>query len=188
MASARVLMRLNVETRIHHAEVDATWHALLTFDVTRRRYVDQLIRVYGFEAPLEGLLAYVPGLEYRVRSGFLVEDLLVLGILPDQIVQLPQCDVTAPFRDLAFALGWQYAIERATVLHEMLRRHLVERIPELARACSYLAVGEAGGGRRWRDYGDRLAREVTSAELETRVVEAAHAALGCQRDWYRRRR
>jgi heme oxygenase len=187
MLPARVLMRLNVETRTHHAELDATWHALLTFDVTRRRYLEQLVRVYGFEAPLEGLLAYVPKLEYRVRSGFLVEDLLVLGYLPDQIALLPQCDVTAPFRDLTFALGWQYAIERATVLHDMLRRHLVARIPELARACAYLTVGEAGGGKRWRDYGERLAREVTSPELETRVVDAAHAALGCQRSWYRRR-
>jgi heme oxygenase len=185
--AARVLMRLNVETRIHHADVDATWHALLTLDVTRRRYGDQLIRVYGFEAAVEGLLAYVAGLDYRdrVRSGFLVEDLLVLGYLPETIAQLPQCDVSAPFRDLAHALGWQYTIERATVVHEQLRRHLVQRIPELSRACSYLAAGETGGAKRWRAYGELLAREVTSPELEAHVIEAAHEALRCQSDWYR---
>ena len=183
---SRVLVRLSLETRVHHAAVDATWHALLTFDVTRRRYIEQLVRVYGFEAPLETMLAYVPGLGYRerVRSGLLVEDLLVLGCLPEQIARFSLCAITA-CHDLVDALGWQYALERSNVLHGQLQRHLVARIPALARACSYLAVGEDGGMQRWRDYSAQVDETITTLDRETRLLEAAHAALQCQRAWYR---
>jgi len=185
MAAARVLMRLNMETRVHHADVDATWHALLTFNVTRRQYAEQLIRVYGFEAPLEGALAYMPGLDYRerTRSGLLVEDLLVLGYTPDQIAQLRQCPAIVPFREIAEALGWLYALERSALLHDMLRKHLVSRMPELGRACSYLAASEGAANKRWRDFGHLLDRVASASE--DGVVDAARAALCCQGSWYR---
>jgi heme oxygenase len=187
MPAARVLMRLNVETRVLHADVDAEWHALLTFNVSRRQYADQLIRVYGFEAPLEGVLAYMPGLDYRdrVRSGLLVEDLLVLGYMPEQIAQLRLCPAILPFRELAEALGWQYAIERATFLHEMLRHHLITRMPELVRACSYLIEGETASRKRWAAFAQLLDRLSETPAIEAQILDGAHAALACQREWYR---
>ena len=86
------------------------WHDLLVPTVTRELYVDQLIRVYGFDAPLEGALAYAPGMNTarrreHARSGRIVEDLLVLGLRPPQISELAQCLDIAPFTDLHAALG-----------------------------------------------------------------------------------
>ncbi|HEV7553896.1 MAG TPA: biliverdin-producing heme oxygenase [Kofleriaceae bacterium] len=189
MAPTPLLVRLNRETVVHHADADATWHSLLVLDVRRDDYIDQLIRVYGFEAPLEGALAYAPEMDTverreQARSGRIVEDLLVLGMRPGQIAQLAQCPDITPFADPLHALGWLYALERATMIHGMLRRHLISRFPEIVRATTYLAAGEGSMGERLRDLGAVLERVVTSAESENSVLVGAHMALASQRRWF----
>jgi heme oxygenase len=182
-------MRLNSETRVHHAEVDSTWHDLITIDVTQRRYLDQLVRVYGFEAPLEGALAYGPHaqlFERRDRSGLLASDLLMLGLRPVQIAQLPQCPAIAPFASMPDALGWLYVLERSTLVHGAARRHLVGCIPDLERATSYLAASEASLVTRWRELGGVLDRAATSPAIEDQIAAAAATALAGQRRWLAR--
>jgi heme oxygenase len=180
---------LNRETLVHHADADATWHDLLVLDVRRDDYIDQLIRVYGFEAPLEGALAYAPEMDTlerreHARSGHIVEDLLVLGMRPAQIAQLAQCPEVTPFLDPLHALGWLYALERATMIHGMLRRHLISRFPEIVRATTYLAAAETSIAERWRHLGATLERVVTSPESEDSVIAGAHMALASQRRWF----
>ena len=41
-----------------------------------------------------------------------------------RIARLPQCCDIEPFRDVSEALGWLYVIERSTLLHDNVRRHL----------------------------------------------------------------
>src|SRR5262245_47729258 len=96
-----MLNRLDMETSAYHAEVDAYWLDLLSADVTRDQYRRQLVRVYGFEAPLESSLAYTPHLviadrRERQRSGLIAQDLLALGVTPSMITALAQCSAIEP--------------------------------------------------------------------------------------------
>lgn len=184
-----MLVRLNRETREHHAHADAAWHELLVPDVTRDRYIDQLVRVYGFEAPLEGALAYAPLMDTakrreHARSGRIVEDLLVLGLRPAQLSDLPQCLEIAPFSDAQTALGWLYALERSTLIHGMLRRHFLAVMPDVTRATTYLGAGEGSIANRWRDLGDAFDKAAMTEDESQKIVEAATEALAVQRRWF----
>src|SRR5437868_12190691 len=81
---SRTLIQLNLATQEHHIAADAAWLELLVPGVTRARYVEHLIKVYGFEAPLEAALRYTPGLssviDVRPRAGLIAQDLMRLGL------------------------------------------------------------------------------------------------------------
>ena len=139
-----MLNRLDLETRDRHADVDGYWLDLMASGVTRDQYKSVLMRIYGFEAPLESALVYTPHLvvadrRERTRSGLIVQDLLALGITPGKITALPQCAGIVPFEDPEEALGWKYVIERPTQLHSAIKRNVLSRVPEVANACAYLS-------------------------------------------------
>ena len=149
--ASTAVMRLNLETRSFHDAADEGWLALLARDVTRSDYQRQLVTVYGFEGPLEAAFAYTPNLKLfvdlrqRSRAGLIAKDLLALGLRANAIATIPQC-LLAPFSGPVEALGWMYVAERATLLHERARRHLVARSP----TARYLRVHRrvSGRGRR----------------------------------------
>src|SRR5262245_52248507 len=126
-----VFARMNTETRAHHAAADESWLALLRSDLRKADYVHQLARVYGFEAPLESACAYTPGLASVIeprqltKSGLIAQDLLALGLKPTDLAELSQCLAIMPFQTTAEALAWMYVIERANLLREAVRRHLI---------------------------------------------------------------
>lgn len=183
------LVRLELETRPYHAAADAVWCDLMSPGVSSDRYVEQLIRVYGFEGPLEAALAYTPNLDLvldvhtRFRAGYAAQDLLALGLRPSEVARLPQC-VLAPFSNPVEALAWMYVSERATRLHGEVRRFLGERIPHIEDACVYLAASDGVVGRRWREFGRILDRTVRTPRLAEEVTTAAHAAFRCWIDWW----
>jgi heme oxygenase len=205
-----MLMRLDLETRPHHAAVEAAWRDLLVDDVSDADYAAQLARVYGFEGPLEAALAYTPDItpiievKRRMCAGLLAQDLLALDLPPAQIANLPGIAI-APFVDVADALGWMYVLERATPLHGVVREHLIAMLPRLRGATSYLSACETSIGSRWLELGaalDRVAErpgavartaptcggadgdaEVTAVD---RIVLAAFDAFRCAIDWYQR--
>lgn len=184
-AASQMLVRLDLDTQGHHARADAPWRALMTGEPTHAMYTAQLQRVYGFEAPVEGALAYTPQLpgewRHRARTGLVAMDLLELGVSPSQIARLPQCDAIAPFRGHVEALGWLYVVERTALFLAAVRSNLVRR-PEFANACAYLVASSAVAVTRWRALGavlDRLTRD--DADL---AIEAAHQAFTCQRIWF----
>jgi heme oxygenase len=182
------LVRLNLETRTFHASADTGWLGLLTPDVTRTQYVDQLVRMYGFEGPLEAAFAYTPNLELvvdvhdRYRAGFIAQDLLALGSKPAQIARLPQ-HVIAPFASPLEALGWMYVVERWTLLHDEVRRYIRVRLPEATGACVYLGATEGYVQARWQDLGRRLDRVVRSQRMFDDVLAGAHSAFRAWGDW-----
>jgi len=180
-------MRLNIETRAQHPEADSSWLELMSFDATRLRYLEQLMTTYGFEAPIEAALALTPQmsrvlqLRPRARSGLIVQDLLALGLSPSRIARLPQCSRIVPFRDHVEALGWMYVLERATLLHEAIRRHLQARLPSV-HAWSYLSAYDGIASERWLEFGNIL--DCFAFEQLESIVSAAQAAFDCQRDWF----
>jgi heme oxygenase len=184
-----MLTQLNLETRMHHADVDADQLTVLDeFDATR--YRDYLVRTYGFEASVESALALTPGLErvidlrQRAKAGRIAQDLLALGLRPNELSEVPLCTFIDDCDDVLDAMGWLYVLERRTLLHSAILRHLVARMPAIVdHAGSYLRSYEGIAGARWRDLGatyDQIATEMTAP----RVIAAAHQALWCQRDWF----
>jgi heme oxygenase len=183
----QMLMRLNVESRRHHAAADEPLLELLRPDVRTLDYLHLLVRLYGFEAALEGACAYTPrlaellDLRVRTRAGWIAHDLLALGLAPGDVARLAHCPAITTFPDAPEALGWLYVTERATLLHDGVRRNLLARIPALEGACSYLSSASGRVGARWYDFGLALDRVQADGE---RVVAAAHAAFGCFGGWF----
>lgn len=185
-----ILVRLNLETRSVHAAADRTWLRLIAGDrtATEPDYARALVRVYGFDAPLEAALAYTPHFETlvdmvgRYRSGLIAQDLLTLGISPAQMATLPQCMIE-PFGGVIEALGWLYVHERATLCHDRVRRHLIASMPTLANATSYLSAYAGSVGVRFDDLGRLLDRYARTPELERRVVAGAHDAFRALLGW-----
>lgn len=184
-----MLARIDVETRAYHVGTDGVWRDLMEGTATPATYMHQLMRVYGFEAPLEAALAYTPEIAAvidvrgRVRSGLIARDLLALGISAGKIATLPQCMI-APFASVAEALGWMYVSERSALLHDPVRRHLIARFPQLAEATSYLA---AASDTRWNEFADALEPYVRTRALQQQVLAGARDASRCALEWFRGR-
>ena len=188
-AASPMLMRLNMETRREHSRADQPWLELMGGEVTRDRYLEHLVALYGFEAPFEAAIALTPGvgdhlqLRQRSRSGLIVQDLLALGLTPSRIARLPQCNLMMPFRDPAEALGWMYVVERATLLHDAVRRYLEDRLP-LAGACGYLSAYDGVAGTRWQELGRALDDVATVPAAPEHIIAATRNAFACHHDWF----
>jgi heme oxygenase len=184
-----MLNRLDMETRDLHADTDGYWLDLMASGVTREQYKTHLIRVYGFEGPVESALAYTPHLiiadrRERSRSGLIAQDLLALGLTPGRIAALPQCDDIASFADPEEALGWKYVVERPTQLHSAIKRNVVSRIPDIANACAYLSAHDGIAAARWQQFGlllDDVARRPGATD---KLVAAAKTAFVRMTEWF----
>lgn len=181
------LRLLDAETRDLHADVDRHWLDLMASGVTRETYRAHLERVYGFEAPLEGALAYTKQLVIRdrldrSRSGLIAQDLIALGMSPHKLAALPQCNDVGPFDSVAEALGWKYVIERPIQLHSAIKRNVVSRISEMANATSYLSAYDGIAPARWHQLGLLL----DSLDAGDKLVAAARTAFVAMADWFNR--
>ena len=185
-----LLMQLNQATRRWHADADEPWLQLLRPDVTRRDYLEQLVRMYGFEAPLESACAYTPQLSHVIeprqltRAGLIAQDLLSLGLTPTEVADIPQCSSIFTFRDVGEALGWLYVVERTTLHHDQVRRHLAHRVSDVKDACNYLGMFERPGVEHWQRFGTMLDRFARRPDLAAEVIDAADAAFACLVRWF----
>jgi heme oxygenase len=187
----RVLNRLNIETRSHHAEADADVDEYLFRPlVNAGEYCKYLARVYGFVSPLETALMSAPGLDEvvdvraRAKSALLAHDLLALGMTLEEIQALPQCDLIPVFRGPASALGWVYVIERPLLSAAVIHGHLAPRMPaEMATASSYFMCYQGQVGAMWRDLGEAMDRVAYSAAVEARIVSGAGEAFRALTRW-----
>lgn len=186
-APSQMLTRLNLETRSQHAEADGLWIELLS-GASESAYIDALVVCYGFEAPIEAAISLTPGVQTvlalrpRARSGLIVQDLLALGFTPYKIARLPQCCQIVPYRDVAEALGWLYVVERATLIHDGVRRQLQEQLPSV-RAWNYLSAYEGQAGMRWQELGAALDSIAVDGDIANQIVAAARDAFATQRHW-----
>ncbi len=185
-----MIERLNKDTLAHHVESDADFDLLFRDDATSAHYLVFLMRTYGFEAPIESALSTTPNLELmidlreRQKATALAQDMLALGLRPSEIADVPQCLTIPQFRGAAEALGWMYVVERATLAHSVIRRHLLTRMPrEMNRASAYLESYTGAVGIRWRQFGSVLDDVGRHSAIADRVVLAANEAFRCQRRW-----
>lgn len=184
-----MLVRLELETRAHTAGADADRLTLLD-DASPTRYRQYLCRTLGFEAAFEDKLARMHDLDPQIQklrgmTGRLRADLRALGMTDPQIDSLPRC--TVPLQKTApQALGWIYVLERNSLVHGLIRRHLATRLPrEVTVATTYLAMHDGKPGTRYRELGvvlDHVAR--SSPYAPGAIVSAAHEAFRLQRQWY----
>ncbi|HEY5922636.1 MAG TPA: biliverdin-producing heme oxygenase [Kofleriaceae bacterium] len=172
-----MLQQLEYATRGHHVAADAGRINLLGANITREKYIDYLQRTYAFEAPIEGRLQLISGIERaidlhrRLRVGFLASDLRALGCEPEAIMS------SASFVGVEQGLGWLYVIERGRRMNSMLQRHLLRRIPGvLSIAGNYLATS-AVIGTRWQQLGIALDRVAHSHAAADQILNAAHRAF-----------
>ena len=188
--AATALVRLNLETRAFHDAADQGWLGLLAPDVTHSDYLRQLVSVFGFEGPLEAAFAYTPHLKLfielrqRSRAGLLAKDLLALGLRAQAVSLIPQC-LLAPFSGPVEALGWMYVAERATLLHERVRRHLVKVLPDGPDVCAYVGAYEGVVGARWNELGRTLDRAVRTEARMDDLIAAARAGFRTLLEWSR---
>ena len=185
---SRTLLQLNIATRKHHDAADAPWLDLMVPSVDQQDYVDHLVKIYGFEAPLDSALRYTPGLNAlidlraRTRTGLLAQDLMRLGMSASQIARLPQRFIA--FSDAIDALGWMFVVERSALRHGGVLRYLVEHIPEINRASSYLAAYDAATGNRWSELGAALDSVGSAPSVVHQLVRAANQGFQALRDWF----
>ncbi|HZJ65141.1 MAG TPA: biliverdin-producing heme oxygenase [Kofleriaceae bacterium] len=185
---SRTLLQLNIATRRHHDAADAPWLDLMVPSVDAHDYVEHLVKIYGFEAPLESALRYTPGLSTlidlrsRTRTGLLAQDLMRLGMSASQIAKLPQRFIA--FSDAVDALGWMYVVERSALRHGGVLRYLLERLPEIHHASSYLAAYDAATGNRWSELGTALDSVGDSASVVHQLARAANQGFQALRDWF----
>lgn len=188
---SRTLLQLNIATRTYHVDADTPWLDLMVPSVGIERYIEHLIKVYGFEAPIESALRYTPGVASRVdlrtrtRAGLLAHDLLRLGVTASQLAQLPQRFTT--FGSVVEALGWLYVVERSTLLHPGVHRYLTLHLPEVVCASSYLAAYDGLASLRWSELGVAFDAEASSASVTRQLVVAASQAFCAQREWFQER-
>ncbi len=181
-----MLGRLDEETRSHHASADE--HRLELLDASElARYRDLLVRIYGFEAPVEAGFLMTPDLgaeidlRDRTKLRLLKYDLHALGV--SETARLPRCTIPL-FSSVGEALGWMYVIDRNALVHGVIRRQLAERqLLGPAYAC-YLSAHELQAGSRWRELGGILDRVAQHADTADRIVAAARLAFRRQRHWY----
>jgi heme oxygenase (biliverdin-IX-beta and delta-forming) len=179
-------MQLNMTTRQWHADVDQPWLSLSRATVSRAEYLAQLVRIYGLVAPFESACKYTPRVErlaVRVRTGFIVQDLLSLGLSANQIATVPLCGSITTFRDIPEAAGWLYVVERSMLLQEGVRRHLTEHLPEVSNACSYLSAFDRARDH-WPSVARMLDRIAAQPDAATGVLAAANAGFATMRQWF----
>lgn len=188
----RMLARLNLETRAHHADADGDVDAYLFRPrVQVADYRAFLSRVYGFIVPLEAALMNAPSLEealdvrHRIKSALLVHDLLALGMTVDEVNALPQA--AAPtFRGPAAALGWMYVLERPLLSAAVIRGHLSTFLPtEMALASAYFLCYSGQVGAQWRELGEAMDRVAYAQAVADRMVAGAHDAFRALSRWRR---
>jgi heme oxygenase len=174
------------QTQRHHATADGDRLAMME-KPTRDRYRELLAQIYCFEAPIEAALVATDGIDGRIlrshlKTSRLAGDLDALSVPAHQLTMRDVPRFEAP----ADALGWLWVLHRNTLLHGLIQRYLVSKLPDTAHAASsYLSAFDGRAGALMRELGavlDQTARRVSIAE---RIVAAANEAFRVQRQWYR---
>jgi heme oxygenase len=184
----RVLTRIDDETRSRGATADEQRLSMMNTAPTTSTYRAFLLRVYGFEGPVEAALHMTRGLtdiidlRARLHTRLLRSDAAALGVV--DLTRSPRCPNIPRFADVLEALGWMYVIERGRMLNSILHRYLEERLSEVVLAAATYLRSERSAGTRMRELGDTLDSVVQSDADVDRVLVAAHGAFRAQAQWY----
>ena len=184
----RLIQRLQIETEAFHADADE--EALQLLGAARPAdYLRFLTRTLGFVQPLERSLVRTPGIGRVVdlrrfeKHHLLRRDLIGFRMPTEDIERLPQCTLPV-FDSPEEALGWAYLVERSTLAHGNLFRHLASIMPgDVAFTSTYLKCYLGTLGESWKTFADALERAAPSADRAETLVNSARAAFRLHRSW-----
>jgi heme oxygenase (biliverdin-IX-beta and delta-forming) len=190
-ATSAMLSVLDDAMREHQIVADGDLDPLFHPEVPPAQYLLYLTRIYGFIAPLECALEMTPGLDRmidlrgRTKSQHIVSDLLSLGLRPAALAEMPLCLTVPQFRGAAEALGWMYVMERQTLVHGVMHRHLDAILPQqAATATAFLRNYDGTTGQRWRELGSTIDEVAApSYAIADRIVAAANEGYRCLHRW-----
>lgn len=173
----RLVDQLDEDTEsLHHVTDDDV--ARLLGAASAEDYRRYLARMYGFVCPLEAAILNVPDIEHFVdvrmlhKADLLRRDLAACHMSVAEIAGLPRCSIPR-LATPEEAIGWAYPVERSTLRHGGLYRHLASILPgEMAFASSYLKCYFSAPGESWRSY----LRALESVEYSARPQQVVHAA------------
>lgn len=194
-ANERLHEALRSATRTHHERLERRL-GLVDPNLGLPRYLQLLIALHGFYAPLEARLRSLPGWDEvgldigaRCRKHELLrDDLAALGVSRGEVSVLPRCrrlpsPVAAPE-----AMGCLYVLEGATLGGRVIARHLSSSLglaPE--RGASFFAGYGAATDGRWRDFLLRLEPVAEGEGRRRRVLELAAETFDNLELWLERR-
>jgi heme oxygenase (biliverdin-IX-beta and delta-forming) len=180
--------RLELETEELQAEAGGELVALLG-RVTSTDYRRFLERTLGFVAPLERSLWATVGLEHLVdmrrfrKQTLLRHDLMGFGLKHDEIESLPRAEIPQ-LESPAAALGWAYIVERSTLLHVNVFRHLASVMPgDVAYTASYLKAHFGAVRENWKRFADAINSIASDSDEADVLIAAARAAFHAHRAW-----
>lgn len=193
-------IRSERQTFLHHLrESTKTYHqkleelpvskVLLSPGVQVSDYKKYLQLMYGIIVPFEAhyfprLESIMAGLDNRRKAQHLENDLVSLGMTPEEVKELPlwQPDSTV---SAANAIGAFYVIEGSTlggaVIHKHLQQHL--NLPETADG-NYLQPYGRETGSYWKAFMDIFCNYCCAEEeLGAEAIDGASATFRAIHDW-----
>lgn len=183
----RLSDRLPAETAAFHAEADEDAVEMLGA-VSPADYQRFLVRSYGFVTPVERALLSTRDMSLYLdvrrftKQDMLRRDLEALHVPAQSIAILPQCTVPL-FDSPEEALGWAYVIERSTLGHHNLFRHLATRMPgEIAFASAFLKCYFGAVGEMWKNFLHAVDM-IDDGHAAAVVIESAKSAFRAHRNW-----
>jgi heme oxygenase len=185
----RVIDRLQAETEGFHPDADDDILCLLGA-VVPDDYKRFLTRTYGFVQPLEHAIARTPDLVMHAdlrrfhKHQLLQRDLEGFRMRSEDIERSPRCSIPR-FDSAEQALGWAYVIERSTLSHGNLFRHLASAMPgDMIYTSSYLKCYSGAVGENWREFADTLDAIATRPDSIRWLIDGAKAAFHVHRAWH----
>lgn len=182
-----MLLRLGFETSMHHAHADEDRLAAMSI-ATLDAYRRFLLRVWGFEMPVERAMLQVPEvdsgfIENSCRSARLRADLHALGYT-DQVLTIQPTLANVNVRTGAQALGWLFVLERHSMLSGLICRQLQFVLgSQIEPSLQYFSACGETAGTRLRRFGEAVslyARKFTPSA----IIAGAQEAFRTQRQWY----
>jgi heme oxygenase len=182
-------MRLLRERTAHlHERVEAAVDVMQRVK-TPESYAHLLARFLGFYRPLEPLLSEVPGLDLdaRRKTPWLEADLAFLGLSPEAISRLPDCDVGPHPVTLAETLGCLYVTEGSTLGGRFIARQVQGSLGlEPTRGgLTFFTCAGADIGARWKAFQTVCESSVTTPDQEREALAMASATFEAFERWMR---
>lgn len=129
-----VLQTLRKTTNSSHRKLEEKLSFLLEPDLTFSHYLNLLIKLFGFYAPLEEQFEKIeksprfnfPGFDPlpRRKTPLLHKDLTALGLAVKELNSLPRCPALPPVNTPSQMLGCMYVLEGATLGGQIIQRQL----------------------------------------------------------------
>ncbi len=156
----------------------------------RLDYRALVARFWGIYAPLEAALREVDwealDIDFAARSkaGWLVEDLMLLGMGSEDIASLPRTQRLPTIKGPADAMGVLYVMEGASLGGQIISRQLETQLA-ITRSTGgrfFSSYGSEVGGK-WRAYVAVLEAFGDSPAIAARIERAALETFACFEAW-----